>query len=64
MWICNPHSRVMMQTRQPANDLHEIVFDEEDDSRKEKSDVADVINEIPKLRFVACSMLCKVITVV
>ena len=55
---------MMMQIRQPANDLQEDDVPNDDDSRKVKSALADVINPTPKPRFVACSKLGKVIVVV
>ena len=64
VWICMPHARVMMQIWQPANDLDEVDVAKDDDSRKVKSALADVLSQIPKPRFVACSILGKVIAVV
>ena len=52
-----------MQTRQPANDLEDDDV-ANDDSRKVKATLADVISQIPKPRFVACSKLGEVIAVV
>ena len=53
-----------MQIPQPANDLEDDDVANEDDSRKMKSALADLISQIPKPRFVACSILGKVIAVV
>ena len=53
-----------MQISQPANDLEDDDVANEDDSRKKKSALADLISQIPKPRFVACSILGKVIAVV
>ena len=64
VWICIPQARVMMQIRQPTNDLDEVDVAKDEDSRKVKSAFADVISQIPKPRFVACSILGKVIAVV
>ena len=64
MWICIPQARVMMQIWQPVKDLDEIDVAKDDDSRKVKPALADVICQIPTPRFVACSILGKVIAVV
>ena len=53
-----------MQISQPANDLEDDDVANEEDSRKLKSALADLISQIPKPRFVACSILGKVIAVV
>ena len=53
-----------MQISQPANDLEDDDVANEEDSRKVKSALADLISQIPKPRFVACSILGKVIAVV
>ena len=64
VWNCMPHARVTMQIRQATNDLEEDDVADQDGSRKMKSALADVSNQIPKLRFVACSILGKVKPVV
>ena len=53
-----------MQIRQPAKDLDDVDVAEDDDSPKVKSALAHVKSHIPKPRFVACSILDKVIAVV
>ena len=64
VWICMPHARVMMRKWQPTIDLDEVDVAKDDDSRKLKSALADVMSQIPKPRFVACSKLGKVRAVV
>ena len=64
VWICIPQARVMMQIWQPSNDLEEDDVANDDDSRKVKSALADVMSQIPKPRFVACSILGEAIAVV
>ena len=64
VWICMPHAMVIMQIRQPTNDLDEVDVAKDDDSRKVKPALADVISQIPKPRFVGCSILGKVRAVV
>ena len=64
VWICMPHARVMIQLRQPTTDLEHDDVANGDDSRKVKSALADVTSQIPKPRFVACSINGKVIAVV
>ena len=64
VWVFIPHTRVMMQIWQPTKDLEEDDVAKDDDSRNVKSALADVISQIPKPRFVACSILSKVIAVV
>ena len=53
-----------MQIRQSANDRIDDDVTKDDDSRKVKSALAEVISQIPKRMFVACSILSKVIAVV
>ena len=48
VWICMPHAKVMMQIRQPANDVEEDDVANDEDSRKVKSTLPDVIEQIPK----------------
>ena len=47
-----------------TNDLDEVDVAKDIDSRKLKSALADVISQVPKPRFVACSILGKMIAVV
>ena len=54
----------MMQISQPANDPEEDNVANDDQSRKVRSAFADVISQIPKPRFVACSILGKVTEVI
>ena len=61
---CMPHAMLVMQIRQPANDLVEVDVAKDSDCRKVISALADLTGLIPKPRFKACSRLGKVIAVV
>ena len=63
LWICTPNARVTAQTSQPANNREVIDVANEDYAQKVKSALAEVMNQIPKLRYVAC-LQSKVIAVV